>query len=89
MRNNARDIFKKIFNKPVKAEPSTTELPQQVEEFQPEKEYGLGGINWTNRHWTRYTNQHNQYRSGQAKAVAKRHKANKVARKQRKRNSLV
>jgi len=75
MRNNARDIFKRLFDKPVKAEPKTTEVKKPVEAFQPEKKQTIG-----------WTNQHNQFQAMQANKIQKRRKANKVARKQRKVN---
>ena len=77
MRNNARDIFKKLFGrrKPVKAEPKTTEVKKKVGLFQPKKKPS-----------TKWINRHNQFQAAQSNKIQKRHKANKVARKQRKVN---
>jgi len=83
MRNNARDIFKKMFGDRKTVLPKVTELPKQVEAFQPEK---LSHEVPRGREWT---NRQNQMRSGTAKAVAKRHKKNKVGRRQRKVNRAV
>ena len=76
MRNNARDIFKKMFNKPVKAEP-IKESPAPEVSYKSVGEF---------KGFEQYQNAHNQIQSAQSKAVAKRHKANKVGRKQRKVN---
>jgi len=75
MRNNARDIFKKMFSKP-KTEPIKVSPAPKVEYKSVRDHKGFD----------QYQNKHNQIQTATAKAVARRHKANKVGKKQRKVN---
>ena len=77
MRNNARDIFKRLFGiKHIKSKPTVTKVPTADK----------GNLFQRKKATHSRCAQHNQFQAMQANKIQKRRKANKVASKQRKVN---